>query len=273
MKSSEECRRENEALRDRVSRLSSAILRISESLDLGTVLREVVDGARALTGARFGGVTTVSDSGQVQEFVTSGITAAEHQRVADWPDGLQIFEHFRDLPGPLRLADLPTYLRSLGHSPDRFPSKTCQCTPLRHRGVHVGHFFLGEKEGGQEFTSEDEEILVLFGAQAATAIANARTYRDEQRARAELEALVDTSPVGVVVFDARTGKPVSLNREGKRIVGGLGQPDRSPEQLLEVITLRRADGREISLEEFLLAQAPSSGETLRAEDKGEGKTS
>ena len=266
MKSSEECRRENEALRDRVSRLSSTILRISESLDLGTVLREVVDGARALTGARFGGVTTLSDSGQVQEFVTSGITAAEHQRVADWPDGLQIFEHFRDLPGSLRLADLPTYLRSLGHSPDRFPSKTFQCTPLRHRGVHVGHFFLGEKEGGQEFTSEDEEILVLFGAQAATAMANASTYRDEQRARAELEALVDTSPVGVVVFDARTGKPVSLNREGKRIVGGLGQPDRSPEQLLEVITLRRADGREISLEEFPLAQAPSSGETLRAEE-------
>ena len=266
MKSSEECRRENEALRDRVSRLSSAILRISESLDLGTVLREVVDGARALTGARFGGVATLSDSGQVQEFVTSGITAAEHQRVAEWPDGLRLFEHFRDLPGPLRLADLPTYLRSLGHSPDPFPSQTFQCTPMRHRGVHVGHFFLGEKEGGQEFTSEDEEILVLFGAQAATAIANARTYRDEQRARAELEALVDTSPVGVVVFDARTGKPASLNREGRRIVGGLGRPDRSPEQLLEVIRFRRADGREISLEEFPLAQVLGSGETVRAEE-------
>ena len=25
-------------------------------------------------------------------------------------------------------------------------------TPMRHRGVHVGNFFLGEKEGGQALT-------------------------------------------------------------------------------------------------------------------------
>ena len=266
MKSRDELRREIDALRNRSSSLSAAILRISGSLDLGTVLREVVDGARALTGARFGGVATLSDSGQVQEFVTSGITVAEHQRVADWPDGLRLFKHFRDLPGPLRLADLPTYLRSLGHSPDPFPLKTFQWTPMRHRGVHVGHFFLGEKEGGQEFTSEDEEILVLFGAQAATAIANARTHRDEQRVRADLEALVDTSPVGVLVFDARTENPVSINQEAKRIVGDLCGPDRSAEQLLEIVTFRRADGREISLQEFPLAQALSSATTVRAEE-------
>ena len=266
LKSAEELRGENEVLRERISRLSAASLRISASLDLNTVLREVVDSARTLTGARFGGVVTVGDSGQVQEFVTSGITAAEHQRVADWPDGLRIFEHFRDLPGPLRLRNLPEYLRSLGHSPDPFPSKTFQCTPMHHRGVPVGHFFLGEKEGEREFTSEDEEVLVMFGAQAATAIANARTHRDEQRARADLETLVDTSPVGVVIFEVQIGKPVSLNREAKRIVGCLGRPGRSAEQLLEVITFRRADGREISLQEFPLAQTLSSAETVHAEE-------
>ena len=36
----------------RISRLSAAILRISRSLDLATVLEEVVESARALTGAR-----------------------------------------------------------------------------------------------------------------------------------------------------------------------------------------------------------------------------
>ena len=67
---------------------------------------------------------------------------------------------------------------------------------MRRRGVHVGNFYLVEKAGGAEFTDEDEEVLVLFAAQAATAIANARTYRAEQRARAGLEALIETSPVG-----------------------------------------------------------------------------
>ena len=266
MKSPDELRRENEALGDRISRLSAAILRISASLDVNTVLQEVVDSARALTGARYGVITTIDDAGQPQDFVSSGFTPAEHQQLADWPDGPRLFEHLRDLPGALRLGDLPGYVRELGFSSDLMRSKTFQGTPMRHRGVAVGHFFLAEKEGGREFTGEDEEVLVLFASQAATAIANARTHRAEQRARADLEALVDTSPVGVVVFDARTGHPVSLNREAKRIVGGLRLPGRSPEQLLEVMTVRRADGREMALGEFPLARELSTAETVRAEE-------
>ena len=107
---------------------------------------------------------------------------------------------------------------------------------------------------------------MLFASQAAAAIVNARTYRAEQRTRADLEALIDTSPVGVVVFDARTGNPVSFNREAARIVEGLMMPDRPVENLLEVVTYRRADGREIALGEFALARELSSGETVRAEE-------
>ncbi len=266
MKSCDELRRENDALRERISRLSAAILRISATLDVGAVLREVVDSARALTGARYGVIATLGDSGQPQEFVSSGLTAEEHQRLTSWSGGTQLFEHLRGLRGTLRLRDLPDYSTALGYLPNLMGSKTIQGAPMRHRGVHVGNFFLGGKEGEQEFTSEDEEVLVLFASQAATAIVNARTHRDEQRARADLETLVDTSPVGVLVFDARTENPVSINQEAKRIVGDLCGPDRSAEQLLEIVTFRRADGREISLQEFPLAQALSSATTVRAEE-------
>ena len=266
MKSPDELRRENEALGERISKLSAAILRISASLDVNAVLHEVVDSARALTGSRYGVITTIDDSGQVQDFVSSGFTPDEHRQLADWPDGPRLFAHLRDLGGALRLRDLPGYVRSRGFSSELMRSKTFQGTPMRHRGVDVGHFFLAEKEGGREFTGEDEEVLVLFASQAATAIANARTHRAEQRARADLEALVDTSPVGVLVFDARTGHPVSLNREAKRIVEGVRLPGRSPEQLLEVLTCRRADGREMALGEIPVARELSSAETVRAEE-------
>ena len=259
-------RRQIEALQDRVSRLGGALLRISASLDFDTVLREIVDSARALTGARCGVITTVDERGRPQQFLSSGITPDEHRQLADWGDGLRLFEHLRDLPRPLRVRDLAGYVRSLGFSAPVLPCKTLQGTPIRHRGVDVGSLFLTEKEGGREFTSEDEEVLLLFASLAAAAIANARAYRDEQRARANLEALVDTSPVGVVVFDARTGDAVSLNREAKRIVGGLMMPDRSVEQLPEVLTCRRADGREVAFTDFPLAQQLSSAETVRNEE-------
>ena len=51
-------RQETEALHERISRLSAAILRTSASLNVGTVLHEVVESARALTGARYGVITT-----------------------------------------------------------------------------------------------------------------------------------------------------------------------------------------------------------------------
>ena len=98
------------------------------------------------------------------------------------------------------------------------------------------------------------------------AIANARTYRAERRARADLEALIETSPVGVVVFDGGTGHLVSLNREASRLVQSLCDPGQSAEQLLGVITCRRGDGSEIALDRLPLAVALSGAETVRAEE-------
>ena len=262
----EELRRQIGALQERISRLSAAVLRFSASLDLDTVLQEVVDSARALTGARYGVIATLDETGKPVDFVASGLTSDERQELVNWPDGPRLFEYLRNLPTPLRVADLPAYVETLGFSPELMRSKTLQGTPMRHRGVHVGHFFLAAKESGEEFTSADEELLMLFASQAATAIANARTHRDERRARSDLETLIETSPVGVVVFDGRTGRLASVNREARRITEALRTPDSPIEELLKVLTWRRGDGREVALTEYPLAQQLEVGETVRAEE-------
>ena len=257
---------EIQALRERLARLSAAVLCVNSSLDLDTVLHEILTSTRDLVGARYGVITTIDDTGQPQDFVTSGFSPDEEQLLTQWPPALHFFEHLRDLPGPLRLSDVPTYIRSIGYDPHPMLPKTFQATPMRHRDVHVGTFFLGRKQGGHEFTDEDEEILVLFASQAAAAIANARTYRDEQRARSSLEALVDISPVGVVVFDAKTGQPVSFNREVRRIVEGLRTPGHGVEQLLEVMTCRFSDGHEVTLAEFPMKRVIDEAVAIRAEE-------
>ena len=211
-------------------------------------------------------ITTFDERGAIEDFVTSGLPPEARRQMVAWPDGARLFAHLWDQPTPLRVADLPGYLRSLGLSPNPLSSKTLQGTPMRYRGEHLGSFFLSDKDDGEAFTGEDEEILVLFASQAATAVANARTYRDVERARADLAALIETSPVGVAVFDAATGHPVSFNREARRIVEGLRTPGRPPEQLLEVITCRHADGRAFSLEALPLARQLEGATTMRAEE-------
>ncbi len=262
----DDLRRENEALRARIATLNAAILRINASLDLDTVLNEVVESARALTGARKGVLVTVDEEGAPRDPVFSGLTPDEEREQLAWPGNARLFEHLRTLPGPVRVADFPGYVSALGIEPAWTFSRTFQGTPMRHRDVEAGSFFLAEKADGEMFTDEDEEVLTLFASQAASAIANARTHRSERRVRADLEALIETSPVGVVVFDAKNGRAASFNREARRIVESLRMPGHPPEQLLEVMSFRRADGREVSLREFPFAEQLNSVETLRAEE-------
>ena len=264
-----ELAQENQALRQRLSRLSEASLRISESLDFDNVLQGVLDSARSLTGARYGVITLLDDGGRIQDFLYSGLTPEETRQFAEFPDGMLFFEQLSGIGEPLRLRDFHAYARELGLPEFQPPMAVSSplpflAAPLRHRGEGVGCIYVGQKE--IEFTAEDEETLVMFASQAALVIANARRHRDEQRARADLETLVTTTPVGVLVLDARTGNPVSVNREARRIVSGLCEPDGKAEQLLEVLTFRRADGREVSLAEFPLSQGLMTGETVRAEE-------
>ncbi len=270
MDRSEQRDQENAMLRERLSRLSEASRRINESLDFDQVLQGVLDSACSLTAARYGVMTLLDEDGQAQDFLSSGTTAQEDEQIWLTPDGLRLFQALTNTSEPMRVPDVVKYVRSLGFSDFTIPMPVgvlrFMAAPMFHRGVRVGHVFVGDKEDGEEFTQADEETLVMFASQAALVIANARTHREERRARADLETLVNTSPVGVAVFDAHTGAPVSFNRETLRIVDSLRDGDRPAEDLLALVTCVRADGREFSLSEFPLAELLSSGETIRAEE-------
>ena len=256
------------ALRERLARLGEASLRINESLEFDAVLQGVLDSARYLTRARYGAIILLDEEGQVEDVLSSGLTPEEAERLWQVPDAAWFFERLGRIPEPFRLPDLLGYLSSQGLAEPGLPVSAGPflAAPVLHLGRSVATIYLARQESGPEFREEDEETLVMFASQAAMVIANARRYREERRARTDLETLVETSPVGVVVFDARTGAPVSFNREATRIVDGLRGADQSPEQFLNVLTFRRSDGREVSLEEFSVAEALSEGETVRAEE-------
>ena len=272
MNSAIELERENRQLRERLSRMGKASLRINESLDLKTVLQGVLDSARLLTGAKYGMLTLLEDGMRVQNYcLTSGMTPSQTRRVWMNQENEVLFEYFSVIEEPLRLSDMHSHIRSVG-LPDFRPPMAVSPTlaflvaPIRHRGERVGTFFLAEKEGGRAFTLDDEETMVMFASQAALVITNARRYRDEQRARADLEALIKTSQVGVAVFEAGTGKVISSNREAARILDCLLIQDRTLEELRQVIKVHCADGRDFSLEEYSTTQLLNQCETVRDEE-------
>ena len=260
--------RETEAALERLSRLSEASLRINESRDVDTVLWAVMEGARSLMRVPYAAITTVDTSSRVEHYLALGLDADDLEQLWQAPGGTRFFEYLNDLPRTLRVGQLEDLLVSIGVPELHLPVSITafMATPILHEGVRVGNIYVGSDEAGKEFTQEDEETLVMFASQAAQAIANARRHRDEQRSRVDLETLVDTSPVGVVVIDAETGILKSFNREARRIVDSLRNPNQSHEDLLDVVTFRRANGEEFSLKDLSLSDILSAGEIIRAEE-------
>ena len=257
---------ENEKLRDRLSKLSDASLRITASLDIDTTLQAVIDGACSLTDARYGALLVFNDDGHVEKFLTSGITPEQRQSIGSCPKAVGLLGHLRDVRKPVRLRDVASHPTSTGFPKNHPSMKTFLGMPIRHQDELFGCIYLTEKAGGQEFTPDDEDTIVLFASQAAMAVSNALKFGAEQRANSDLQALLNSAPMGVLVLDAKTGDVLSLNEETRRMICGVSGQGVPLEHLLTGLTFRRADGREICLAESPLDRVLRSGETARAEE-------
>ena len=251
---------------DRLSRLAEAVLSINEDLDLSTMFQTVLEEARSLTGAQYGAILTFDGSGGVRDFVTSGMAQEQIEQIERLPEVKGLLAHLSEIKRPMRVAEISRHPASVGFPKGHPPMRTLLGTPIRRMGEAVGNLYLAEKEGGGEFTQEDEETIVMFASQAALAITNARRYRAEQQAKTDMEALINISPVGVLVFDAKTGHLVSVNEETRRIAGTLRGRGRALETFIDLLTFRRADGREIPFDDLPVTRALRTGKTVRAEE-------
>ena len=267
MKNDDRFRAEGDSLRARLSGLIEAILRISEDLDLDVVLQQIADSARSLTGARYGAIATLDDSGDLQDVVISGLSPEEeHALASQYPDREAMLTSFSSLCEPLEICDFGTQAASSGISKFESPVGPFMVARIRARKTHLGNIFIGREPDGEEFTSEDEETLEMFANQAAMAVTNARRYGEEQRAKADLEALVNTSPVGVLVFDPKTCIPVIANREARRIMDLPHDGSGDLATRLRQISFRRMDGSAVAREDLPVVRAARTGESVQAEE-------
>ena len=237
-----------------------------KTLNLDTVLQEVVDSARILTDARYAAITTQDEIGELEDLVFSGLNPDEIEQAVGFPAGPALFQYLSRLKRPLRTRDFVAHTDLAGFPDFSLPIGAFLSAQIRDRGNQVGNIYIGKKQLGDDFTLEDEETLEMFAAQVGAAITNARRYGEEQRAKADQAALVNTSPVGVLVVDAKTRELVQFNEEARRIAGGLRDQDRSFDQVLSLFTFRRIDGREIPPAEMPVERALRTGETVRAEE-------
>ena len=199
---------------------------------------------------------------------TSGHAAEDREALETWLRNPASLEYMRIVSEePARLRDVTSHrVESVGFPKTDLAVNTFLGTPIRHLDRYIGSIYLTGKKGGHEFTLEDEETLVMFAAQGAIAIINARRYTDERQAKVSLEALMDASPVGVAVLDPKTMSYTLVNEERRRLTREISQSGRGLESIAKAITLKRPDGSVLSLEDRPALRALATGETIRSEE-------
>ena len=175
---------------DRLRVLVDAGIALSAELSLDVLLQRIVDTSAELTGARYVALGVIDPSGQsLERFLTSGVDDETHAAIGELPRGRGILGVLIRDAKPLRLHDLTEDPRSVGFPRNHPVMRTFLGVPILLRGVAYGNLYLAEKEGGEDFTEEDEELTQLLAIQAAVAIENARLYESSTRWLRRFETL------------------------------------------------------------------------------------
>jgi signal transduction histidine kinase len=172
----------------RLRRLIEVGRGLLSELDPESVLDQVLEEAREITGARYAALGILDrDRRELERFITRGIDAAAHRAIGDLPRGRGILGVLIDHPQPLRVANVGEHPKSYGFPPGHPPMTSFLGVPVLVRGQVWGNLYLTEKEGGAEFDAIDEESVIVLAAWAAIAIENARLHEAGSARRDALE--------------------------------------------------------------------------------------
>lgn len=178
---------------ERINALLAAVVSLAEDLSLEAVLDRLVRSACALVGARYGAMGVIGEDRTLSHFITVGIDEDGIRSIGDLPTGHGVLGLLIREPKPLRLHDLGRHPIASGFPPNHPPMKTFLGVPVRVRDEVFGNLYLTEKQGGEDFTSDDEDLAVALAAAAGVAIQNARLFEDSGRRQKWLEAGMELS--------------------------------------------------------------------------------
>jgi signal transduction histidine kinase len=170
--------------------LVEAGIALTSEGSLDGLLGRLLGLAAELTGARYAALGVIAPGGVgLERFLTHGLDPETEAAIGPPPRGRGILGTLIREAHPLRLHDLTTDPRSAGVPPHHPEMHTFLGVPILLRSVAYGNLYLTEKEGGADFTAEDEELVTLLAAQAAVAIENVRLYRAATEWSSRLESL------------------------------------------------------------------------------------
>lgn len=162
---------------------------VNSSLDLGSVLGEVMDTIIKLTGAERGFLMLRNERGDL-DFTIARNLEREDLRESDFEISRTIVERVAELGEPVVTTNAqedPRFGRQ--ESVVAYNLRSILCVPLRVKGVTTGVIYCDNRIRTGLFNETDRDILAAFSDQAAVAIENARLFESVNRSLHEVTQL------------------------------------------------------------------------------------
>lgn len=245
---------------ERLHALLDAAMVVGTDLDLHGVLQRLTEMACSLTGARYGAIAVLDhEHKHLAQFVTVGVDEATHRAIGHPPEGAGILGLLILDPRPLRLADLSTHPDSVGFPPGHPIMHTFLGVPLRIAGQVFGNLYLTEKRDAEEFTAEDETLVVALATIAGVVIDHARLL-----ARVgELTVIADRERIARDLHDRVVQRLFATGLALEAILP-LSEEEAVRNRIDEAISDLDETIRQVRTTIFALEPPPSAGKGLRA---------
>lgn len=253
----------------RLEALVEAGITIASGLDLDVILSRLVRLACTLTDARYGAIGVLDETGnRLARFITQGVDDGTRAAIGPEPTGRGILGVLITDARPLRMERISGDPRSIGFPANHPPMSSFLGVPVMAGGSVFGNLYLTEKAGNEQFTDQDERLVITLAAQAGVAVHNARLFvRAREHATALERAVSELSSVHEINESILAGQPVErvlrliadqarIGMQSRLVMAFVVDPDR------QTLRLTAASGE--GAEELKGVAAPVAGSRVGA---------
>jgi PAS domain S-box-containing protein len=182
--------------------VSEAVARLPhESVD--AVLHTIASEAQELTNAQFVAVGLGTDPDRpFDPWVFVGMSPEQEAAIGRHPRPVGVLGIAARSDQPMRVRDVRRHPGHVPFPPGHPEMSSFLSVPIRHRDRSLGHVYLANKLGADDFTDADQKVVEMLASRAAVAVETARLYEAEGIERAWLEAVIDQLPDAVMLLDA-----------------------------------------------------------------------
>jgi len=215
--------------------VSDAVLAVASQRSVEEVLQRLVNCSRELVDARYAALGIPDEEGGFAQFLVSGMSDELIASMGPLPRTHGLLAVMLETTASYRSDDIHTHERFSGWWPEGHPDMhSFLGVPIVAPEGVIGAFYLTEKEDGDTFDAEDQELIELLAAHAAIAITNARLYE----ASRELSILSERNRLALELHDTVSQKLFSLvltaEAAGMQLAGDTGAAAASVDRIKEL---------------------------------------